>query len=85
MKPKSPGSLAQPFMNDPESSRTRNLKPVELTTTNALISTEAMTCVQIFADMTGLPLECVVSEALLYWWDTNAGDIVSQMERCYVN
>jgi hypothetical protein len=44
-----------------------------------------MTCVQSFADLTGLPLDCVVTEALLYWWDTNAGDVVSQLERCYMN
>lgn len=85
MTVKTLGSLVQPFINDPENTRTRNMKPVKLTTTNALISDEAMTCVQIFADTTGLPLDCIVSEALLYWWDTNAGDVVSQLERCYMN
>lgn len=70
---------------DPENSRTRNTKPMKLTTMNPLISEEAMACVQKFADATGLPLDCVVTEALLYWWDTNAGDVVSQLERCYMN
>ncbi|HET9099030.1 MAG TPA: hypothetical protein VFN62_01450 [Acidobacteriaceae bacterium] len=58
---------------------------MKLANTNPLISDEAMMCVQSFADATGLPLDCVVTEALLYWWDTNAGDIVSQLERCYMN
>jgi hypothetical protein len=85
MTVKTLGSPVQPFMNGPENTRTRNMKPVKLTTTNPLISDEAMACVQTFADATGLPLDCVVSEALLYWWDTNAGDVVSQLERCYMN
>jgi hypothetical protein len=79
------GSPVPSFINPSESSRTKNLKPVQLTNTNPLISDEAMTCVQSFADATGLPLDCVVTEALLYWWDTNARDVVSQMERCYMN
>lgn len=79
------GSPVPPFLNSSENSRTRNLRPIQLTTTNPLISDEAMTCVQSFADATGLPLDCVVTEALLYWWDTNAGDVVSQLERCYMN
>ena len=72
-------------MNNAANSRTRNLRPIELTTTNPLISDEAMICVQSFADAIGLPLDCVVTEALLYWWDTNAGAVVSQLERCYMN
>lgn len=85
MKVKTLGSPVQPFTNGLESTRTRNMKTVQVTTTNPLISDEAMACVQIFADTTGLPLDCVVTEALLYWWDTNAGDIVSQLERSYMN
>ena len=85
MPVKALGSDVPPFMNEPENHRTRNLRPVQLTTTNPLISDEAMMCVQSFADATGLPLDCVVTEALLYWWDTNAGDVVSQLERCYMN
>ena len=85
MTVKNLGSLVQPSMNDPENARTRNMKPVQLTTTSPLISDEAMTCVQTFADATGLPLDCVVTEALLYWWDTNAGEVVSQLERSYMN
>ena len=85
MAPKNLGSHAQPLMDPPEHPRLRNLKPVQLTHINPLISDEAMACVQRFADTTGLPLDCVVTEALLYWWDTNAGGIVSQLERCYMN
>lgn len=85
MASKNLGSPVPPSMKEPDSSRTRNLKPVQLTNNNPLISDEAMTCAQSFADATGLPLDCVVTEALLYWWDTNAGDIVSQLERCYMN
>lgn len=85
MATKNLGSSAQPFMNPPDNSRTRNLRSIQLTTTSPLISDEAMMCVQSFADLTGLPLDCVVTEALLYWWDTNAGDVVSQLERCYMN
>jgi hypothetical protein len=85
MAAKNLGSPAQPLNNQPEQTRLRSLKPLTLTTTNPLISDEAMTCVQSFADLTGLPLDCVVTEALLYWWDTNAGDVVSQLERCYMN
>jgi hypothetical protein len=85
MASKNLGSSAPPFMNNPENSRTRNLKPIQLATTNPLISDEAMICVQSFADATGLPLDCVVTEALLYWWDTNAGDVVSQLENSYMN
>ncbi len=85
MATKNLGSPGPPSMKQPEQTRTRNIKPVTLTTTHALISDEAMTCVQSFADATGLPLDCVVTEALLYWWDTNAGGIVSQLERCYMN
>jgi len=79
------GSPVPSFVNPSESSRTRNLKPVQLTNSSPLISEEAMICVQSFADATGLPLDCVVTEALLYWWDTNAGDVVSQLERSYMN
>ncbi len=85
MAAKALGSSVPPSTNEPESVRTRNLKPVTLTTPHALISDEAMACVQSFADATGLPLDCVVTEALLYWWDTNAGGIVSQLERTYMN
>lgn len=85
MAEKTLGSPVPPFINQPEPPGTRNIKPVTLTTTHALISDEAMTCVQSFADATGLPLDCVVTEALLYWWDTNAGGVVSQLERCYMN
>ena len=85
MAAKNLGSPVPPFINPSENSRTRNLKPVQLTNSNPLISDEAMTCVQSFADATGLPLDCVVTEALLYWWDTNAGGIVSQLESCYMN
>jgi hypothetical protein len=85
MAVKTLGSPVPPFMKEPENTRTRNVKPVTPTTTNPLISEEAMTCVQSFADATGLPLDCVVTEALLYWWDTNAGAVVSQLERCYMN
>jgi hypothetical protein len=85
MATKTLGSHAQPLMDQPEYARLRNLKPVKFTNTNPLISDEAMACVQSFADATGLSLDCVVTEALLYWWDTNAGDIVSQLERCYMN
>ncbi len=85
MAEKNLGSSVPPFMNPPENARTRNLKPVQPTNSNPLISDEAMICVQTFADATGLPLDCVVTEALLYWWDTNAGGIVSQLERCYMN
>ncbi|MGB8481712.1 MAG: hypothetical protein WCE63_23155 [Acidobacteriaceae bacterium] len=85
MAAKTLGSPVPPFMKEPENHRTRNVKPVTLTTTNPLISDEAMACVQRFADATGLPLDCVVTEALLFWWDTNAGDVVSQLERCYMN
>lgn len=73
------------FVQEPDKSRTQKLKPAQFTTTNPLISDEAMMCVQSFADATGLPLECVVTEALLYWWDTNAEGVVSQLERCYMN
>ena len=85
MAAKTLGSPVPPFMKEPEKTRTRNLKPVILTHTNPLISDEAMACVQRFADAIGLPLDCVVTEALLYWWDTHAGDVVSQLERCYMN
>jgi hypothetical protein len=85
MASKNLGSSVPPSMHEPDRGRTRNLKPIQLATTNPLISDEAMTCVQSFADATGLPLDCVVTEALLYWWDTNAGDIVSQLERSYLN
>jgi len=85
MATKTLGSPVPPFIHETDSGRTRNLRPVQLTNTNPLISDEAMTCVQSFADATGLPLDCVVTEALLYWWDTNAGDVVSQLERCYMN
>ncbi|HUV97809.1 MAG TPA: hypothetical protein VMV98_10095 [Acidobacteriaceae bacterium] len=85
MAAKNLGSPVPPFMHEPDNTRARNLKPIQLTTTNPLISDEAMTCVQSFADATGLPLDCIVTEALLYWWDTNAGDVVSQLERRYVN
>jgi hypothetical protein len=85
MATKTLGSPVPPFINEAASGRARNLRPVQLTNTNPLISDEAMTCVQSFADATGLPLDCVVTEALLYWWDTNAGDVVSQLERCYMN
>ena len=85
MAAKKLGSPVPPLMNEPEKTRARKIKPVTPTTTHALISDEAMTCVQSFADATGLPLDCVVTEALLYWWDTNAGDVVSQLERCYMN
>ena len=85
MAVKTLGSPVPPFMKEPENTCTRNVKPVTPTTTNPLISEEAMTCVQSFADATGLPLDCVVTEALLYWWDTNAGAVVSQLERCYMN
>jgi hypothetical protein len=85
MATKNLGSPVQPFAYELENTRTRNLRPVQLTDTNPLISEEAMTCVQSFADATGLPLDCIVTEALLYWWDTNAGDVVSQLERCYMN
>ncbi|HTU51449.1 MAG TPA: hypothetical protein VMF56_12685 [Acidobacteriaceae bacterium] len=85
MAAKNLGSHVEPLMDQPEYPRLRNLKPVKLTQTNPLISDEAMACVQRFADATGLSLECVVTEALLYWWDTNAGDVVSQLERCYMN
>ncbi len=79
------GSPSHPYLNDPENARTRNVKPVTLTTTSPLICDEAMICVQSFANATGLPLDCVVSEAILYWWDTNGGDFVSQLERCHIN
>ncbi|MFZ0518048.1 MAG: hypothetical protein WBG23_17990 [Acidobacteriaceae bacterium] len=79
------GSPVEPSIDQPGYTRLRNVKPVQLTQTNPLISDEAMACVQSFADATGLSLDCVVTEALLYWWDTNAGDIVSQLERCYMN
>jgi hypothetical protein len=85
MAAKTLGSAVPPFMKEPDSTPTRNIKHVTLTTTNALISDEAMACVQSFADATGLPLDCIVTEALLYWWDTNAGSVVSQLERCYMN
>ena len=85
MATKNLGSPVRPLAYEVENTRTRNLKPVQLTDTSPLISEEAMTCVQSFADATGLPLDCVVTEALLYWWDTNAGGIVSQLERCYMN
>ena len=85
MAAKNLGSPVPPFMHEPDNTRARNLKPIQLTTTNPLISDEAMTCVQSFADATGLPLDCIVTKALLYWWDTNAGDVVSQLERCYMN
>jgi hypothetical protein len=68
-----------------ENTQTRNTKPVTLTATSPLISEEAMSCVQLFANATGLPLDCVITEALLFWWDTNAGETVSQLERCYMN
>ena len=85
MAAKNLGSPVPPFTKEPDATCTRNIKHVTPTTTNALISDEAMACVQSFADATGLPLDCVVTEALLYWWDTNAGDVVSQLERCYMN
>jgi hypothetical protein len=85
MAAKTLGSPVPPFMKQPENTRTRDIKPATLTTTNALISDEAMACVQSFADATGLPLDCIVTEALLYWWDTNAGAVVSQLEQCYMN
>ncbi len=85
MAAKNLGSPVPPFTNESEKTRTRNTKSVTPITTHALISDEAMTCVQSFADLTGLPLDCVVTEALLYWWDTNAGAVVSQLERCYMN
>lgn len=85
MAAKTLGSHAKPLLNQPEYPRLRHVKPVQLTHTNPLISDEAMACVQSFADATGLSLDCVVTEALLYWWDTNAGDVVSQLERCYMN
>lgn len=85
MATKNLGSPVPPCINESEYHRTRKLKPVKLANTNPLISDEAMTCVQSFADATGLPLDCVVTEALLYWWDTNAGGVVSQLERCYMN
>jgi hypothetical protein len=85
MATKTLGSHAAPLMDPPEHTRLRHVKPVKLTQTNPLISDEAMACVQSFADATGLSLDCVVTEALLYWWDTNAGDVVSQLERCYMN
>ncbi len=44
-----------------------------------------MTSVQSFANATGFPLDYIVSDALLYWGDTNAGNVVSQLERCYMN
>ena len=85
MPAKALGSPLHPYLNDPENAQTRNVKPVTLTTTSPLICDEAMTCVQLFANATGLPLDCVVSEAILYWWDTNGGDFVSQLERCHIN
>jgi hypothetical protein len=85
MAAKNLGSPVPPFINESEKTRTRNTKSVTPITTHALISDEAMTCAQSFADLTGLPLDCVVTEALLYWWDTNAGAVVSQLERCYMN
>jgi hypothetical protein len=85
MAAKNLGSSAPPFTSEPENIRTRNFRPAQLTNTNPLISDEAMACVQRFADAIGLPLDCVVTEALLYWWDTNAGNVVSQLERCYMN
>ena len=85
MAVKTLGSSVQPSIDQPGYTRLRHVKPVQLTHTNPLISDEAMACVQSFADATGLSLDCVVTEALLYWWDTNAGDVVSQLERCYMN
>lgn len=85
MEAKILGSVSHPFENDLESNRTRNVKPVTLTVTSPLISEEAMSCVQLFANVTGLPLDCIITEALLYWWDTSAGSTVSQLERCYMN
>jgi hypothetical protein len=85
MAVKNLGSTAKPLLHENETTPARHVKPVQLTHTNPLISDEAMACVQRFADATGLPLDCVVTEALLYWWDSNAGGIVSQLERCYMN
>ena len=85
MATKTLGSPAQTLIDQPEFSRLRNVRPVKLTHTNPLISDEAMACVQSFADATGLSLDCIVTEALLYWWDTHAGDAVSHLERCYMN
>ncbi len=85
MAAKNLGSSAKPFLHETENTPARHLNPVQLTHTHSLISDEAMACVQRFADTTGLPLDCVVTEALLYWWDTHAGDVISQLERCYMN
>jgi alkylation response protein AidB-like acyl-CoA dehydrogenase len=85
MPSKALGSASHVFENDVENIRTRNVKPITPIANNPLISEEAMSCVQSFANATGLPLDCIVTEALLYWWDTSAGNTVSQLERCYMN
>ena len=58
-----------PEINDPEVARPGNFKPVFLPTQLPLLSQEARACIHSFAVAMGVPADCIVSEAILYWWE----------------
>ena len=74
-------SIAYPEVNDSENIHAGNFKPVQLPTAQPKLSDAALLCLQSFANATGMSLDQVASEAVLYWWDTNAGIVVKHLER----
>lgn len=74
-------SLAYPEVNDSENAHVGNFKPVTLPATQPKLSDAALLCIQSFANATGMNADQAASEAVLYWWDTNAAYLVREVER----
>jgi hypothetical protein len=75
------GTVVHPLLNSSEVAFKGNFRPVKLAPKNPLISEEAMLCAQLFTNTTGVTLQQVISETLLYWWDNEGSYTVSAMEQ----